>query len=370
MPRFPTPSRHLLLAALTAGALAAAACSPATPGITGSGSTAPTKARDVASAGGIDPAPNPDPGFPLPEGAVVEPWGTVDPRDISTSDLRGSLAPDDRTPEERVPEIIERGKLRVGIDQSQNRLSFRNPATGELEGFEVDLARELALDIFDDPDALDFRFVASSERADALARGEVDVIIRTMTITEGRQEVVQFSAPYLTVTTRMLVTRDSGIESYDDLTGKLVCAADGSTAIERVREIAPRSDILRVRRWSDCQLALQQRQVDAVITDDTILAGMADQDPTSVIVGEPQAVEMYGIGIRHPDTTVGADTADGSAGLVQQVNSTLERIRDDGTWTRLFNTWFGQALVVQSMPPAGYEAADDEAGTPQEGGAQ
>lgn len=348
-------SRRLrcLLVPLIAGSLTLSACSPVDPFAT---------APEVAVAGGINASANPDPGFPLPDGATVEPWGTEDSEYVETENIIGSLAPDDRSPEERVPGIVERGQLRVGIDQSQNRLSFRNPATGALEGFEVELAKEIARDIFDNPNAIDFRFVASSERADALARGEVDIIIRTMTITEARQQAVQYSAPYLTVSTRMLVSRDSGLESYDDLVGRTVCAADGSTALERVRAIAPRSDILRVRRWSDCQLALQQRQVDAVITDDTILAGMADQDPTSIIVGEPQSTEVYGIGIRHPDTALGTDEHDRPDGLIRQVNSTLERIRDDGTWDRLFDTWFGATLTTQTMPPANYRDEDEQGG--------
>lgn len=344
-------TRLRLIAALLVSSVALTSCAAPDPF---------HSAPEMAAAGGINVAPDPDPGFPIPDGARIEPWGTHDPAFIESENITGSLAPDDREAKERVPEILKRGQIRVGIDQSQNRLSFRNPATGQLEGFEVEIAREIARDIFGDPNAIDFRFVSSAERSDALSRGEVDLIIRTMTITKSRQEQVQFSAPYLKVSTRMLVQRDSGIDSYDDLTGRLVCAAAGSTALERVREVAPRSDILRVGRWSDCQLALQQRQVEAVITDDTILAGMADQDPTSVIVGEPVSEDVYGIGIRHEDVTVGADSANGSEGLTRQVNSTLERIRTDGTWSRLFHTWFGATLEQQSMPPANYRPEDEE----------
>ena len=91
------------------------------------------------------------PFVPLPQGATIERAGAEPPNKIITTNLLGSLAPDNRSPGERVPEIISRGRLIVGIDQSQNLLSFRNTITGELQGFEVDIAQEIAAHIFGNP---------------------------------------------------------------------------------------------------------------------------------------------------------------------------------------------------------------------------
>lgn len=293
-----------------------------------------------------------EPGPPLPAGAVLEQPGEVAPEPVRVDDVEGSLRPDDATPAERIPHIVDRGRIIVGIDQSQNLLSFRDPVSGELRGFEVELAQEIAEDIFGDRDAVDFRFIDSTQRVDALNRGQVDVIIRTTTITEERQRDIEFSTPYFTVETRMLTVVNSGINTYADLADRVVCVATDTTAIQKARLAAPDSPILRTRRWSDCLLALQQRQADAIISDTTILSGIAQQDPYTHIVGGSLGREDYGIGMRKitPDYD--------NSGLVRQVNSTIERIRNDGTWWDMVERWFGPYLTVPYPPPLNYREED------------
>lgn len=125
----------------------------------------------------------------------------------------GSLRPDDATPEERIPAIVKRGRVIVGVAQSLNRLGFRDPVTGDLAGFEVDLAREVARDIFGDPSRVEFRYVETRDREEALDQGDVDMIIRTMSITRPRQKQLEFSIPYLKVNPRLLVLDNSEIKS-------------------------------------------------------------------------------------------------------------------------------------------------------------
>ncbi|GAB3946094.1 glutamate ABC transporter substrate-binding protein [Corynebacterium tapiri] len=283
-------------------------------------------------------------GMPLPAGSQIEHAGQEEPRDTENGTPTGTLRPDNRLTKERVPRIVARGRLIVGVDQSQNRLSFRDPLTGEYTGFEVELAKEIARDIFGDPNAIEFRFIASADRADALNSREVDIIVRTMSITQERERDIDYSAPYVSAATRILTSRGSDIEDFADLDGRTACAAIGSTSVDKIRSLAPGADILKVSRWSDCLMALQQRQVDAVVTDDLILAGMADQDPFTTIVGEPIGREDYGVGVRK------SIPSDDSSGLVRQVNETLERIRTDGTWQRLYHAWFGPQFVYTDQP--------------------
>src|SRR5699024_12347118 len=113
-----------------------------------------------------------------------------------------------------------------------------------------------------------------------------------------------------------------------DLGVKTLVMAAGTTSIPSLWHIQPDARILTVRSWGDCLVALQQRQVDAVSTDDTILAGMVAQDPNLTIVGGPVEFEPYGVGMHKGDDA-----------LVRFVNGTLERIRDDGTWTRIYDRW-------------------------------
>jgi polar amino acid transport system substrate-binding protein len=119
-----------------------------------------------------------------------------------------------------------------------------------------------------------------------------------------------------------------------------VCVARGTTSLNRVREIDPPPVIITVVTWADCLVALQQREVDAVSTDDAILAGLMAQDPYLHIVGPDMANEPYGIGINLTNTA-----------LVRFVNGTLERIRADGTWDTLYRRWL-TVLGPTPIPPA------------------
>ncbi|AKK07004.1 amino acid ABC transporter substrate-binding protein [Corynebacterium mustelae] len=297
------------------------------------------------------PAPTPAPSLPytpLPQGAVIEKAGTKAPRTIVDTELLGSLAPDDKTPEERVPHIIERGRLIVGVDQSQNLLSFRDTAAGELQGFEIDLAKEIARDIFGDPNHIEFRFVDSANWVASLESKTIDIAIRTISITRHRQDQVSFSTPYLAGNTRILTDKSSLIKEIGDLHGRTICVTNKSTGADIARRQAPTSDLLVVRNSADCLIALQQNQANAVITDDTILSGIAAQDPFTTIIGKSLNTDNYGIAIAKPGHRHHTD------GLIRQVNATLERTYTDGTWQKTYNHWFGNYLPNQTPPATKY----------------
>ena len=292
-----------------------------------------------------------DAGDDLPAGATMT-SATADPSDAGTSASAppvGSLPPDDRTAAERVPQIIDRGRLIVGVAQSLNGLGFRDPVTGDLAGFEVDLAREIARDIFGDPTKVDFRYVESTRRDDALTTGDVDLIIRTMTVTRDRQDEIEFSTPYLTTGTAVLAMRDAGIDGSDDLAGRTVCVARDSTSARRVWTEIPHGDVLLTQTWPDCLMAAQRHQVDAVFSDSAILAGLRAQDPHTEFVDLPSpTVQRYAVAAA--SSASGRDTG----GLIRQVNATVERIRDDGTWRRSYDRRLRQYLGPADPPPLSY----------------
>ncbi len=236
-----------------------------------------------------------------------------------------------------VADIRARGRLIVGLDIGSNLFSFRDPLTGEITGFDVDIAGEIARDIFGAPSHVEYRILSSEERLTALQRSEVDVVAKTMTITCERRKLVNFSTVYLDANQRILAPRDSPIVKVGDLSGKRVCVARGTTSLQRIREIDPQPVIVSVVSWADCLVAMQQREIDAVSTDDSILAGLVEEDPYLHIVGPNMATQPYGIGINLNNT-----------GLVRFVNGTLERIRRDGTWNTLYRKW----LTVLGPAPA------------------
>ncbi len=255
-----------------------------------------------------------------------------------TASLRPFTNPADA--DAALAKIRARGRLIVGLDIGSNLFSFRDPITGEITGFDVDIAGEVARDIFGTPSQVEYRILSSAERITALKESQVDLVVKTMTITCERRKQVNFSTVYLDAYQRILAPRDSAITKPSDLSGKRVCVANGTTSLNRIREIAPPPILVEVVNWADCLVTLQQRQVDAVSTDDSILAGLVSQDPYLHIVGPNMGTQPYGVGVNLDDT-----------GLVRFVNGTLERIRRDGTWNTLYRKWLS-VLGPAPAPPS------------------
>jgi polar amino acid transport system substrate-binding protein len=304
----------------------------------------------LTGCGESTPAPNP-PGLTLapitPAGMaelkpeVVPPPGQA----ASDCDRTASLRPFP-TPElaaAAVTNIRNRGRLIVGLDIGSNLFSFRDPITGNITGFDVDIAGEVARDIFGTPSQVEYRILSSADRITALQNNQVDIVVKTMTITCERRKLVDFSTVYLTAYQRVLAPRDSPIADESDLPGKRVCVAQGTTSLERIQQINPPPIVVTVVTWADCLVAIQQRQVDAVSTDDTILAGLVVQDPYLHIVGPTMSQEPYGVGVNMQNS-----------GLVRFVNGTLERIRRDGTWTTLYRKWLSVLGPAPAPPTARY----------------
>ncbi|RZL76453.1 MAG: glutamate ABC transporter substrate-binding protein, partial [Rhodococcus sp. (in: high G+C Gram-positive bacteria)] len=276
----------------------------------------------------------------LPDGTQIIPPSGIAPADPPAPSTCGALASlrpgpsgpsgptGDRPPGRLVADILARGRLIVGVGQDTNLFSFRDPTADTLTGFDVDVAREVARDLLGDPDKIEFRPLTPGGRFDALEKNEVDIVAQTTTITCERAERVAFSTVYLEAHQRLLVPEGSGISGPADLAGARVCAAADTTSLDTIRRVQPQATIVAVPDRADCLVVLQQRQADAASSDDTILAGLAAQDPTFEIVGPALEFEPYGIGINKTNTD-----------LVRRVNGTLERMRTDGTWTTLHDRW-------------------------------
>ncbi len=259
-------------------------------------------------------------------------------------DATASLAPASGpfAPDSTMARIVAKGRLTVGVDQNTYLFGFRNPSTGQLQGFDIDLAREIARDLFGDPNRIEWRIVTTAERVPALTNHQVDLVVRTFSVTCDRLRDIAFSSVYFAAPERILATRSSGIHTAADLAGKRVCVtigADSADPLFAMRMSRPPT-VLGVTNWTDCLVALQQGQVDAVSTDEPILAGLAAQDPNLQIVGDPLGYENYAVGIPK-----------GQDDMVRFVNGVLSRIRGDGTWQRLYNQDL-TALGPSSGPPA------------------
>jgi polar amino acid transport system substrate-binding protein len=250
--------------------------------------------------------------------------------------------------------IRARGKLIVGVDQNSYRWGYRNPATGALEGFDIDLARAIAADLLGDRNAVIFRAIPTNQRIPALNNGTVDIVVRTMTINCARIKQVAFSTAYFQSGQQVLASKGSGITGYDiTLQGKRVCTAEGSTAYDALEKKSYNAiykddadgtpadeDILTVPNQLDCLVRLQQGMVDAVVTDSALAAGQAAQDPAVELKGtRPFTVEYYGVA-----TQLGKDD------LVRRINRVLESYRQ-GPWQAAYDKWLKADLPGVSGPP-------------------
>jgi polar amino acid transport system substrate-binding protein len=253
----------------------------------------------------------------------------------------GPLPPPGRMPAgSTMARIEQNGKLVVGVDQNTYNFGYRDPVSGDIVGFDIDMARAIAQAIFGDPNAVQLRAITSAQRIPMLKEGKVDIVIRTMSITCDRLVDVDFSSVYYQAGQRVLVKKDSGHTGIESLGGKKVCATEGSTSLRNIATAASRPVPVQVRNWTDCLVLLQQNQIDAVSTDDTILAGLVAQDPSLLVVGDPIHTEPYGMAMPK-----------GQEDFVRFVNGVVERLRTDGRWTRSYDRWMAPLLDSPASPP-------------------
>jgi polar amino acid transport system substrate-binding protein len=240
--------------------------------------------------------------------------------------------------------IQKRGRLIVGVSADTLLFGYRNPLTGNIEGFDVDLLKQVATAIFGHADSTDieYRVLTYAQRIPALTSGQVDIVADVMTINCSRWAQISFSSEYFHAGQRVLVRTDSLVTGIGDLNGKRVCAATGSTNIDELKKY-PKVIAVPVDDISDCMVLFQQGTVDAVTGDDTVLAGFVAQDPYAKVVGPAFTDEPYGLGIArtHPE-------------FVEFVNSVLERIRADGSWASMYTTWLHPTGAVPAPPAAVY----------------
>lgn len=298
----------------------------------------------------VDPAPVRAVERPQPVGVEINPPPPSGPAvQVPTCDPTESLRPIPLPPPGQMPpgstmrRIQDRGRLVAGVDQNTFLFGFRNPSTNALEGFDIDRVREIATAIFGDPDKVHYKVISSAERVDALVEGEVDIVVRTMTATCERWQKISFSATYYLAGQRLLVDKRATVSRLDDLAGQRVCAARGSTSIGKIASHPSKPVPVATDTWSDCLVMLQQGQVAAVSTDDTILAGMAAQDPNVKIVGERFTEEPYGIGVPKSNED-----------MVRFVNAVLEKSIRDRDWAASYARWLGPTGQTASPPVPKY----------------
>jgi glutamate transport system substrate-binding protein len=237
--------------------------------------------------------------------------------------------------------IQKRGKLIVGTKFDQPLFGLKG-LSGELEGFDTEIAREIAKAITGNRDNIEFIETVSKNREPFIQEGKVDIVAATYTINDKRKEVVDFAGPYYIAGQDIMVkSDDTSIKGVEDLNGKKVCSVQGSTSEKNLKEKAPQAQAVLFDTYSKCAEALGDGRVDAVTTDNVILLGLIDKSSGAYkLVGKPFTDEPYGIGMKK-----------GATDLRNFVNDELEKMFQDGRWKAAFEKTAGKVEKNTPEPP-------------------
>ncbi|WP_105973456.1 glutamate ABC transporter substrate-binding protein [Streptomyces geranii] len=227
--------------------------------------------------------------------------------------------------------------ITVGIKFDQPGIGQKTPQG--YSGFDVDVAKYIAKELGYSEDQIEWKESKSADRETMLQRGDVEFIAASYSINDERQKKVDFAGPYLLAHQDVLIrSDDDSIKSPADLNSKKLCSVTGSTSAQNVKEkLAPKAQLQEYPTYSACLTGLQNKAIDALTTDDSILAGYASQDAFKgkfKLGGFKMTNENYGIGVKK-----GSD-------LKAKINTALEKMVSDGSWQKAVDANFG---------PAGYK---------------
>ncbi len=332
--RQPHPTRVLAVLVAVAATLVTGACTTA-------GAYDPTPLYTPSAP----PAPSPS--------ATTTPSPAPSGTDVATTNCLQSYSPPATMPEPNamptnstMDKIRKRGRLIAGVSSDTLLLGARNPVTGRIEGFDIDVLRAVSQAIFGDPDKVELKVITAAQRLPSLKDGSVDIVARNMTITCARWKEIAFSSEYYRSGQKVLVrlgektTDGKKINGIEDLKGKKVCAPNGSTSMGKLRTFKGLEPV-GSDTHTGCLVLFQEGRVDAITGDDTVLAGLAAQDPyAQVIQAPPFTAEPYGLGVNKSDVD-----------FVRFVNAVVAKSKGDGSWQRSYQTWLADALGKAPEPP-------------------
>ncbi|MER6106325.1 glutamate ABC transporter substrate-binding protein [Streptomyces sp. NPDC001832] len=236
----------------------------------------------------------------------------------------------------------KRGYLRVGAKEDQPYLGEKDPATGVYSGFDIEIAGMMSASLGFAPKTIRFKTIASANRETALQNGQIDYYVGTYTINDMRKKLVGFAGPYFMAGQSLLVRTDEhDINGPQDLAGRTVCSAAGSTPYQRIAADYPKAILVAYDTYAICVDNLLTYQVDAVTTDDAILLGFAAKAPKALkVVGKPFSEEPYGIGVPRSDNA-----------LRFALDDALEANEKNGNWKKAFEATLGLSGAPAPTPP-------------------
>ena len=225
--------------------------------------------------------------------------------------------------------VIKRDKLVVGVRDDAPPFGFKDEK-GNLIGYDIDLAKIIAKDILGNENKVEFVPVTASNRIMKLSAGEVDFLIATMSITNQRQQILDFSVPYYVAGQAILVNSSSKATSLSDFEGKKLIIVFGSTSERNLRTNVPEVTVIGYKNYNDAYRALKQNREDGIVADDTILLNYALKDKSVKLLPKRYSKEPYAVVFRKEKE---------SERLLIRVNHIIGRLASKGQLNRLQEKW-------------------------------
>jgi ABC-type amino acid transport substrate-binding protein len=276
--------------------------------------------------------------------------GTIDSRDLSATlpcDDDGYPKPDEPQVKSfprgsTMEAIANRGHLRIGVSNSIALFGEIDPVSGVISGFDADLGREIARELGLREDQIEFVDTPVEDRIPYLQDGKVDLVIEVMTITSARKQLVEFSRPYFLAGQSILIDKTNrNIGGLRNLAGKKVCVLAGSTSVDTLSKVAPDAELVYMVDFPTCIAAMKRGEVNAVSTDDIILAGFASLDPDLTLVGGQFTKEPYGVAVPK-----------GEKDFVMFIDAVINQMLEDGRWGKLYYQYLGDIPGLASIKDA------------------
>ncbi len=241
-----------------------------------------------------------------------------------------ALVPGTGAAQSTLETIKKRGQMIVGVKTDFPPFGYID-AAGKNAGFDVDVAHEFGKALLGDPSKVELLSVTSGNRIPYLQSGKIDIIIATVTVTDERRKVVEFSDPYFLSGELLLVPKASPINDVKDLNGKKVAIIQGAITDQDIAELAPQATRLKYGKVTEAVLAVKAGHADAFAQDDILILKLAKDNPDMRVAGKPFYPRPYGIAVRKGDME-----------FINWVNAQLKRMVQDGTYERIWKKHLGE----------------------------
>lgn len=235
--------------------------------------------------------------------------------------------------EDKLNDILKKQHIQVGVRTELKDFGYMNPATNEITGFDIDIAKEISKDIFGRDDAIVLVPVNAQNRTTQLNTDRVDLLAATLSVTPDRLKEVSFSKVYFLSGQSLLVNQDSAIQDVKDLSGRVVCAVVGSSQEAVIRKRVPDAQVLTYSRAPEALLALQGGRCDAFTYGISVLRDMVKSNPNTRLAGGLMTFEAMSLGVKT-----------GNDSLLAAVNTALDHIKQDGRYAAIYHKWIASDL--------------------------